>query len=538
MPPNATGEPDKDVGETIAHDHDQDDAEIVVPISEAVVVLSKDAVTAGLEEFFRDQLSQRGVEVVHRVRERLSRGRSVQLAQLVSAETHCAAIEQAQEALRANESKEEDDDVAANALEGKEGERESKHDEDRNDDTFDDGVDHQESEQKAALVEEKTSDGHNESTKAKSDGRSSTGDIRTNAAKLVEEVSLVLLSQPQFADKVKRLAKAHVCRGDEHALALVCRGPGARHAIARVLNGEVLRAKVDELGLQMFDVDPVQVAAKAAEEAAAAIAEQEGDNAARKGQAGKDKRNKAAPEGDAENNPDDKLIPQSPLLFLSSSLPRFDQGLRNFFCTAPAPLGDDAEAFGDSSSRVVSRKNVMVHLDQLIQFMFPTNLQHPRSTGRLLLFGEFGPLDEDSNLRCGAQGMHVVRRYELNALGKQIEEEDLLDIFAPGEVLAADQKAEVLREVTKTLCNTSQITKREVHKVRVVVVVVVAIAGSREFSSLSTITPLPRAIAGHRLEPGRVPFSTTLRCLELTGHSHVSFRTHKQTCTTSFIHSP
>ncbi|RQM27836.1 hypothetical protein B5M09_007870 [Aphanomyces astaci] len=51
-----------------------------------------------------------------------------------------------------------------------------------------------------------------------------------------------------------------------------------------------------------------------------------------------------------------------------------------------------------------------VHLDALMDFLFPPNVQHPNSTGRLFVFSLYGPLDAKSRLRSGEKGMHEVLR--------------------------------------------------------------------------------------------------------------------------------
>lgn len=67
-----------------------------------------------------------------------------------------------------------------------------------------------------------------------------------------------------------------------------------------------------------------------------------------------------------------------------------------------------------------------VDLEDLVQFIFPTSLQHPLSTGRLIAFGLYGPLDSDARLRAGHKGSHVVGRWELDSLCRQFEREDIL----------------------------------------------------------------------------------------------------------------
>jgi hypothetical protein len=42
-------------------------------------------------------------------------------------------------------------------------------------------------------------------------------------------------------------------------------------------------------------------------------------------------------------------------------------------------------------------------LESLVQFIFPSSLQHPLASGRLFAFAMYGPLDENLCIRTGAQ---------------------------------------------------------------------------------------------------------------------------------------
>ena len=68
-------------------------------------------------------------------------------------------------------------------------------------------------------------------------------------------------------------------------------------------------------------------------------------------------------------------------------------------------------------------------LNDLLNFVFPQNLQHPLAASRLFIFGLYGPLDKDGNLRSGIGGKHVVSEYELETMCEQVEREDLVQIY-------------------------------------------------------------------------------------------------------------
>eukprot|EP01040_Poterioochromonas_malhamensis_P015456 gene15456-17297_t len=68
-------------------------------------------------------------------------------------------------------------------------------------------------------------------------------------------------------------------------------------------------------------------------------------------------------------------------------------------------------------------------LEDLIQFIFPKNLQHPLTNARLFIFALYGPLDQNGKLRSGRGGQHVLMEYELDEMCMQIEREDLIQVY-------------------------------------------------------------------------------------------------------------
>ena len=68
-------------------------------------------------------------------------------------------------------------------------------------------------------------------------------------------------------------------------------------------------------------------------------------------------------------------------------------------------------------------------LDVIKEFVFPSTLQHPRSTGLLYVYGLYGPLNEAGKLYAGRNGAHEVDRNELDTMVKIIEEEDILAVY-------------------------------------------------------------------------------------------------------------
>lgn len=89
-------------------------------------------------------------------------------------------------------------------------------------------------------------------------------------------------------------------------------------------------------------------------------------------------------------------------------------------------IGDSGDDRNNKKTR--DRRLGKVDVEDLLNFIFPLNLQHPLSTGRLYAFGMYGPLDEDGNLRAGHNGQRVVSGWELDTMCLQFEREDILQV--------------------------------------------------------------------------------------------------------------
>jgi hypothetical protein len=84
-----------------------------------------------------------------------------------------------------------------------------------------------------------------------------------------------------------------------------------------------------------------------------------------------------------------------------------------------------------SQSMKEKEEKFQFYLDDLIQFMYPENLQHPLAASRLFIFGLYGPLDSQGQLRSGRKGYHILSTYELEAMCEQIEREDVTKVYVP-----------------------------------------------------------------------------------------------------------
>lgn len=68
-------------------------------------------------------------------------------------------------------------------------------------------------------------------------------------------------------------------------------------------------------------------------------------------------------------------------------------------------------------------------IENLIDFIFPSSLQHPLAAGRLVAFGMYGPLDENNCIRTGFKGSRVLAEYELEQMCLQFEKEDIIKVY-------------------------------------------------------------------------------------------------------------
>ncbi len=76
-----------------------------------------------------------------------------------------------------------------------------------------------------------------------------------------------------------------------------------------------------------------------------------------------------------------------------------------------------------------------IDLDELLRFIFPSDLQHPSAAARLFIFVEYGPLI-NGELRSGPGRKHVVSVKELDAMCIQFEREDVMAVYVSKRKLA------------------------------------------------------------------------------------------------------
>lgn len=115
----------------------------------------------------------------------------------------------------------------------------------------------------------------------------------------------------------------------------------------------------------------------------------------------------------------------------------------------------------DGSSSISASKSAQVDLDQLLNFIFPPQIQHPNSAGRLFVFALYGPLDTKARLRSGEKGLHVVTDQEVKTMSHRMEREDILAVYGMCS-LSQEEEEEVIRQVDHMLKNFPQYTKRDI----------------------------------------------------------------------------
>lgn len=120
--------------------------------------------------------------------------------------------------------------------------------------------------------------------------------------------------------------------------------------------------------------------------------------------------------------------------------------------------------FNKNTTSFIKDNKFQVDINQLLSFLFPPELQHPLTAGRLYLFGNCGPLDENGQvnisllrlllilmfiyqLRTGYKGNRILLDYELEEQCVQYEREDIIRIYQqPGSggiglLTSAEQEA-------------------------------------------------------------------------------------------------
>jgi hypothetical protein len=101
--------------------------------------------------------------------------------------------------------------------------------------------------------------------------------------------------------------------------------------------------------------------------------------------------------------------------------------------------------------KAVNHGSVGVDPNDLLQFLLPDGFFHSKSTARLYVFVEYGPVlvqvrEGWMSLRAGYKGMHVVTEQELGDMIRDMIREDILKVYVGDAVLTPAEQEEVRPE--------------------------------------------------------------------------------------------
>jgi hypothetical protein len=119
----------------------------------------------------------------------------------------------------------------------------------------------------------------------------------------------------------------------------------------------------------------------------------------------------------------------------------------------------DKERDAMKRARQETARNDWISPEAVMEFAFPPGQLHPKSSGRLIVLATYGPLDEAGHLRGGFHRSRALTDSEIKCMIEQVEEEDLLSVFAKGPPLGPDERLAVLtqiREAKWTLPNMNE----------------------------------------------------------------------------------
>ncbi|TMW59553.1 hypothetical protein Poli38472_004622 [Pythium oligandrum] len=118
-------------------------------------------------------------------------------------------------------------------------------------------------------------------------------------------------------------------------------------------------------------------------------------------------------------------------------------------------------AGGDNKPRRGSKSDAAVDVDQLLTFLFPPHVQHANSTGRLFVYGLYGPLNAQAQLCAGEKGLHVVTDREVDTMARRMEREDLLAVYHMCS-LSQHEEEEVIAQIDNALKSFPRHSKRDI----------------------------------------------------------------------------
>lgn len=82
-----------------------------------------------------------------------------------------------------------------------------------------------------------------------------------------------------------------------------------------------------------------------------------------------------------------------------------------------------------------SNNNLLLSIESILNFLFPSNLQHPLAYSRLIILALYGPLNSSDNcLYGGYKKSHKLTENEIERMCLEIEREDILAIYTEKRV--------------------------------------------------------------------------------------------------------
>lgn len=95
-----------------------------------------------------------------------------------------------------------------------------------------------------------------------------------------------------------------------------------------------------------------------------------------------------------------------------------------------------------------------VDLEEILTFIFPTELQHPLAASRLFIYSEYGPL-VNGELRSGPARRHILSVWELDCMCMQCEREDVIQIYLSRKrdfgILTSEEHESIIQQADNAL---------------------------------------------------------------------------------------
>jgi len=102
--------------------------------------------------------------------------------------------------------------------------------------------------------------------------------------------------------------------------------------------------------------------------------------------------------------------------------------------------------------------------EALFSFLYPPGQYHSKSTARLYVFAEFGPILVKGRLCGGYKGQHLVTDQELDDMIKEMIREDILKVYVENQVLTRREQEEVIQQADSKFKQVPNYTRSQVEE--------------------------------------------------------------------------